>query len=177
MSGGIIIFGENGSGKSTVGRTLASVLDFKSMDIEDYHFEVSDIPYTVKRSREACIRLMLADIKKHQKFVLSSVTGEFGQELSSMYELAVLISVPLEIRLKRIQQREYWKHSERILEGGDLFDQHLKFIDFVASRSFTKIEQWAGALQCPLLCIDGTMDISDNVNLIIEHYHHENPHR
>lgn len=119
---------------------------------------------------------MFTDVEKHHKFVLSAVTGDFGQEMSSMYELAVLISVPHEIRLKRIQQREYRKYNERILEGGDLVDQHMEFV-FVAGRSLTKIEEWADALQCPLLCIDGTMDISNNVNLILEHFHRDNSHR
>ena len=43
-SHGIIVFGANGSGKSTFGRELARVLNFKHMDIEDYYFEKSEIP-------------------------------------------------------------------------------------------------------------------------------------
>lgn len=172
MTGGIIVFGANGSGKSTLGRELARVLDFKYMDIETYHFEASDIPYTVERSREGCIRLMFDDIKKHQNFVLSSVTGDFGQDVSASYNLAVLITVPLEIRLKRIQQREYMKYRERILEGGDLYNQHIRFIDFVATRSLSKIEQWGGTLKCPLIHIDGSREISDSINFIVGHYRH-----
>ncbi|MDR7855204.1 shikimate kinase [Tissierella sp.] len=47
---GIIVFGANGSGKSTLGRELANLLNFKYMDIEDYHFYKSKIPYTLERS-------------------------------------------------------------------------------------------------------------------------------
>jgi shikimate kinase len=83
MTGGIIIFGANGSGKSTFGRELARILDCKYMDIEAYHFEESDIPYTVERSREDCLELMFADIEKYRTFVLSSVTGDFGKAISS----------------------------------------------------------------------------------------------
>lgn len=36
---GIIIFGANGSGKTTLGRELANILNFKHMDVEDYHLE------------------------------------------------------------------------------------------------------------------------------------------
>ena len=59
---GIIVFGANGSGKSTIARELANILNFKHMDIEDYHFENSEIPYTIERSHEDCLKLMLADI-------------------------------------------------------------------------------------------------------------------
>lgn len=79
---GIIVFGANGAGKTTLGRELARVLHFFHMDIEDYHFEKSEIPYTVERPREDCINLMLADIKRYGSFVLSACTGDFGGENS-----------------------------------------------------------------------------------------------
>lgn len=170
MTGGIIIFGANGSGKSTFGLALARVLEFKYMDIEAYYFEESDIPYTVERSREDCLELMLADIEKHGTFVLSSVTGDFGKEISSRYDLAVLITAPLKIRLARVEHREYKRHKERIHKGGDMYAQHMQFVDFVATRSLKKIEQWAETLECPLLQIDGTKDILDNVNFVVEEY-------
>ena len=103
----IIVFGANGSGKSTLGRELARVLNFKYMDIEDYHFEKSEISYTVERSYEACLNLMLSDIGKFKSFVLSAVTGDFGEDISSMYDLAVFMSAPVETRMGRIEQREY----------------------------------------------------------------------
>src|SRR5690554_4283083 len=121
---GIIIFGANGSGKTTLGRELANVLRFKHMDIEDYHFEKSEIP--------------------------------------QLYKLAVFVSAPIELRIKRIEQREYEKHGERICKGGDMYEQHKKFADFVASRSLPRIDHWAAELSCPALQVDGTKEISKN---------------
>ena len=59
---GIILFGANGSGKTTIGRELAHILSVKHMDIENYCFETSMIPYTRLRPHEDVVRLMLADI-------------------------------------------------------------------------------------------------------------------
>ncbi len=171
---GIIVFGANGSGKSTLGRELANILNFKFMDIEDYHFEKSEIPYTIERSHEDCLNLMLADIKKHHSFVISAVTGDFGDTITQLYELAVLISAPIELRIKRIEQREYEKHGERIREGGDMHEQHLKFVDFVASRSLSKIEQWGEVLMCPVICVDGTEDCHINAINIAERFYDKN---
>ena len=75
---GIIIFGANGSGKTTLGKEVAHILGFKHMDVESYHFEKSEIPYTIERSREELLRLMLADIEKYRLFVITAVTGDFG---------------------------------------------------------------------------------------------------
>lgn len=155
---GIIVFGANGSGKTTLGRELACILNYKHMDIEDYHFEKSEIPYTVERSYEDCLNLMLADIERHRSFVLSAVTGDFGDKIPLLYEFAVFISAPIELRMKRIGQREYERHGERIHKGGDMYEQHLKFVDFAASRSLARIEQWAETLVCPTIRADGTED-------------------
>ncbi|HOP11005.1 MAG TPA: shikimate kinase [Oscillospiraceae bacterium] len=81
MPNGIIVFGANGSGKSTLGRELARVLNYKFIDHEDYAFEKSEIPYTAERSREECLRLMLADINQYRSFVLCAVTGTFAMRL------------------------------------------------------------------------------------------------
>ncbi|MDD7793144.1 AAA family ATPase [Clostridium sp. 'White wine YQ'] len=171
---GIIVFGANGSGKSTLGRELANILNFKYMDIEDYHFEKSEFPYTIERANEDCLNLMLADIKKHHSFVISAVTGDFGDTIPQLYELAVFISAPIELRIKRIEQREYEKHGERIREGGDMHEQHLKFVDFVASRPLSKIEQWGEMLMCPVICVDGTEDWRINAVNIAERFYDKN---
>ena len=155
---GIIVFGANGSGKSTLGRELARVLNFKYMDIEDYYFEKSEIPYTVERSREDCLNLMLADIEKYNSFVLSAVTGDFGEEISSMYDLAVFMVAPIETRMERIRQREYKKHGYRIRKGGDMYEQHLIFVDFARSRNLSNIDRWAETLTCPIIHVGGTND-------------------
>ncbi|HWS29780.1 MAG TPA: AAA family ATPase [Clostridia bacterium] len=173
MPGGIIVFGANGSGKSTLGRALARTLNFKYMDIEDYHFIKSEVPYTVERTREDCLNLMLADIEKYGSFVISAVVGDFGEEISSMYNLAVFISAPLKTRIERIKQRAYEQHGERVREGGDVYEQHLKFVDFASSRSLSKIEEWAKTLMCPVIHVDGTKSISENAEMVIEEYLHD----
>ena len=170
---GIIIFGANGSGKTTLGSELARVLGFKHMDIEDYYFEKSEIPYSVERSRDECLNLMLSDIEKHGSFVLSAVTGDFGEVIPKYYKLAVLLSVPKQLRVARVKQRYASKFGDRVLEGGDMYEQSLSFIEFVSSRTLEPIEQWAKRvekLSCPVVRIDGTEDLYSNVACTVEQY-------
>lgn len=168
---GIIVFGANGSGKTTLGRELARILNFKHMDHEAYAFKESEIPYTAPRSNEECIELMLDDIKKHRAFVISAVTGDFGDTIPQFYEFAVYITVPLELRMKRIEQREYERHGERVLKGGDMYESRLKFIDFAVSRDLSKIDKWAETLVCPVIRIDGTIDWRETAANIAEHFY------
>ena len=170
---GIIVFGENASGKKTVGREVARVLNYKFMNIIEYHFEKSEIPYTVERSREDCLNLMLADIVKYRSFVITAVTGDFGDTIPRYYKLAVNISAPLEFRLERYKKRAFEQHGERVLKGGDLYEQTQSFHDFIASRSLTRIEQWAETLTCPILRIDGTEDWRINAANIAEYFNEQ----
>ena len=168
---GIIVFGANGSGKTTLGRELARILNFKHMDHEVYAFKESKIPYTESRSDEDCLNLMLADIEKYGSFVISACTGDFGDTITQLYELAVYISAPLELRMERIKQREYDKFGTRVLEGGDMYEQTQKFNDFAASRDLSRIEQWAETLICPVIRIDGALDWRENAANIAKRFY------
>jgi len=167
---GIIVFGANGSGKTTLGRELARILKFKHMDIEDYCFEKSEIPYTQLRSREEFLELMLVDIKKYHSFVISTVIGDLGDIIPEFYQLAVYLSAPFELRMERVKQRSYEQYGERVLQGGDMYEQEQKFFDFVASRSLSKIDRWAETLTCPVVNVDGTLDWRMNASNIANYF-------
>ena len=165
---GIVVFGPNGSGKTTLGRELARVLGFKHMDIEDYYFGKSEIPYTVARPREEWLRLMLADIEKHGVFVMTGCTCDYGDVIPQYYRLGVHISAPHELRMERVKQRAYDMYGVRVLEGGDMYEQEQKFFDYVAKRPLARIDEWAATLKCQVIQIDGTKDWRENAAEIVK---------
>lgn len=168
---GIIICGGNGSGKTTLGRELAKVLFYKHMDIEDYYFPDSPIPYSKSRTREEVCELMREDIKKYKNFIISAVNGDFGEEINSKYKLAVFLDVPLDIRLKRVKQRAYDKFGDRVLEGGDMYEQEQRFFKAVEKNYEKKTEQtkkWLKTLSCPVIYLDGTKPIEENIRILCE---------
>lgn len=167
---GILLFGANGAGKTTLGRALADALDFFHMDHEDYHFIKTEVPYTTARPREACLSAMLADIQRYRRFVLSAVTGDFGDTIPQFYKLAVWITVPDELRMARIQKREEARHGARIQRGGDMHARHQAFMNFAATRPLSKITQYTQTLHCPIFQIDGTMPLDQNIVHITAHY-------
>ena len=140
------------------------------MDIEDYYFEKSEIPYTVQRTREECLSLMLADMELYGSFVLTAVTGDFGDIIPRFYELGVYLSAPLELRMERIKNRSFEQHGARVLEGGDMYEQEQSFFDMAASRSAARTEQWAQTLACSVMRVDGTADWRVNAAAIAEQY-------
>lgn len=167
MGTGIIICGLNGSGKSTLGKALAEKLHFYFIDNEDLYFPKTDpiYIYAAPRTREEVKNLFFNEIKAHENFVFSSVKGDYGE---SIYQYAVLIDVPKDIRIERVKNRSFQKFGSRMLSGGDLYEQEQRFFDLVKSRAEDTVEKWVQSLNCPIIRIDGTKPIEENINLIIE---------
>jgi len=163
---GIIVFGLNGSGKTTFARELANSLNYKHMDIEDYYFIESDVPYSKARELEECKSLMLKDIEKHKYYVLSALTGDFGYEITSTFELGIFIDAPHAVRVERVRRRSIDRFGDRVKEGGDMYEANMTFMDMVESRTLSKVTEWSEQIECPIIHLDGRKNISDNVHYI-----------
>lgn len=170
MPNGILIFGANGCGKTTIGRKVAKELHYKQIDAEDYFFRDAALPYSAPRAKSEAIKLMLGDIEICGSFVLSSVTGDYGETITAMYGFAVLLYAPLNIRLERISERSKRQFGERVAVGGDLYEQEQKFMAFVKERDLRPIDEWAKTLKCPVLKLDATKEPSVNVASILREY-------
>ena len=46
-----------------------------------------------------------------------------------------------------------------------------RFFDLVESRAEDTVEKWLQALNCPIIRIDGTKPIEENVNFIVQQIH------
>lgn len=53
-----------------------------------------------------------------------------------------------------------------MLPGGDLYEQEKHFLEVVISRAEDTVEKWIQTLNCPMIRVDGTKPIEENVNLI-----------
>ena len=170
MGNGIIVCGLNGCGKSTLGRALAARLGYHFIDNEDLYFPKTDpdYPFSSPRSDSEVGKLLIDEVTEHGNFVFAAVRGDNGREILEYYRYAVLIDVPREIRLQRIRNRSYQRFGDRMLPGGDLFEQEEKFFRFAGERPDDYAEVWARSLRCPVIRVDGTRPIEENVNFITE---------
>lgn len=172
----MIICGLNGAGKSTLGKALAEKLQFHFIDIEDLYFPKTDpnYLYASPRSREEVAELLRYEMETHENVILASGKGDYGEEISSLFQCAVLPDVPKEIRLQRVKERSFQKFGERMLSGGDLYEREEKFFRMAASRAEDEAEEWVKTLQCPVLRLDGTKPVDENINLAIAYIQKKN---
>lgn len=169
MGTGIIICGLNGAGKSTLGKALAKELGVYFIDNEDLYFPKNDPDYLYAspRSRKEAEVLLESEINAHEDFVFASVHGDYGGSICPYFRYAVLISLPKDVRMERIRNRSFQKFGDRMLPGGDLYEQEQKFFDFARSRAENLVEEWAASLSCPVIRVDGTKSVVENIKFII----------
>ena len=165
---GICVCGLNGSGKTTLAKALSQKINFCHFDIEDYYFDnKASVPYAQARTREQVEELLMNDIQKHPQFVFSAVNGDFNDAVTSKYKLVIYLSASLDERMRRIKQRAYNKFGDRVLEGGDMYEQEQNFFRSCAERSDEKIINWLDTLSCYVLHLDGTDTVQNNIEKIV----------
>ncbi|MGN0448604.1 MAG: AAA family ATPase [Acutalibacteraceae bacterium] len=165
----ILICGANGVGKTTFGKALSNATGWKFMDIEDYIFsDNSENPYEPVRTRNEVKALLLEDLTNASNFIFSSVKGNYGEEISSSFTCAVYIEAPKELRSKRVWERSYQKLGDRIIKGGDLYEQEKRFLDMVESRPENDVSEWLKTIAVPVISIDGTKPVYENVKIVLD---------
>ena len=169
MVKGILVCGLNGAGKSTLGRALAESFGYRFIDVEDMYFPKTDpnYLYASPRTEDEFRALLKTEVTAYDKFVLASVKCSYDKVVTDRFDLAVLIDVPKQIRMARVRARSYEKFGERMLPGGDLYEIEESFFRKIDSRGEDLIENEIKCLSCPLIRVDGTKPIDENVKFII----------
>lgn len=168
MGTGIVVCGLNGAGKNTLGKALAQKLHFYFMDAEYLYFSKTDAVYAHSRTHAEAAALLLRKIRAHEKFVLASVNGDYGEAIYPFFQYVVLVDAPKQLRMQRVKNRSFQKFGNRMLPGGDLYKQEERFFDLVHSRTKTLVEEWAQTLNCPIIRVDGTKPVEENTTFIIQ---------
>ncbi len=170
MKNVIHIFGASGSGTTTLGRKICEELGYKLMDTDDYFWMPTDPKFTLKRPREERIKLMMRDVDSCDNVVVSGSLVDWGDVLIPNFTLAIRIELDRDIRIARLIEREKERFGSRVEPGGDMYPQHIEFIEWAKSydtggmdiRSKTKHDEWQKLLLCEILYLDGADTIEHN---------------
>ena len=166
---GILVCGLNGSGKSTLGRMLAEKMGYIFIDNEELYFPKEDpaYEYTGPRNKQEVIRLLEEKIQENRCFVFAAVRGDYGDKLLTAIDCTVSIDVPKEVRMQRVYERSLRKFGARMLEGGDLYDREAEFFGIVKARPDDYVNAWLSELSCPVINIDGTRPLEENLAYLL----------
>ena len=177
MPRGLIIFGSSGAGKTTLGKMVAEKLGYPYFDIDDYIWRKdTEIPFSEMYSREEKASRLMAAISEHEHFVVAGSMDSFNAPFVPLFDLAVHITVSPEVRLERLHKRELAIFGDRILENGDMYKEHRRFLDSAlryetdGSPCLKTHLEWAKTLPCRVLYLNGEADLNANAARIVEAY-------
>ena len=173
----VIICGMNGSGKSTLGRALAEHLGWRFLDNEDLYFPKADPahPYALERTQDEVEQLLLEALRSEERLIFAAVRGNYGAAALPYYKAAVLVEVPRDVRLARVKERSFRKFGERMLPSGDLYESEKRFYDLVAARPEDYAARWLEGLDIPVLWVDGTRPVEENIAVITDWLRRNHP--
>ena len=188
MIRGIAIMGLNGCGKSTLAHILGKKLDFYEIDVEDYYFPEQkysrqailehqhdveckykgELPYSVSCSKHEVQEMISKDIEEHPQFIISGVAMNWEEKILATIDVAFILEVPTDERVRRVQQREEIRFGSRVMLGGDMYEQQKEFRNIIANRSSQSVEESANKIQCKKVKLDGTKSIDENVGIVLK---------
>ena len=102
----IHIFGASGSGTTTLGRAFAGRLECPHFDTDDYFWELTTPPFQKARQCEDRQARLSAALSASNAWILSGSLCGWGDPFIPLFNIAVFLTAPKDIRLARLQERE-----------------------------------------------------------------------
>ena len=170
----IHIMGASGSGTSTLGEELSTVLPHVHLDSDDYFWEHK---FTVQTDVNERLSRIKRDLSANEPWILSGAVCGWGDGLRPFFDLVIFLRIPHDLRLERLRAREYARYGDEIHPGGSKYEATQTFLEWaslydkagVEVRSKVLHEQWMSELECPILRIEGDYTVIERVQTVL-HY-------
>lgn len=162
----ILITGASGSGTTTLGRALAARLRCPFHDGDDFYWLPTDPPFRSKQDPETRTSRLLEVLQKASTAVLAGSILNWGAELEDSFSLIVFLTVPTDIRVARLRDREmqrFGRVDPDFLAWAEQYDQGT-----LGGRDLAKHQAWLAKRSCPVLRIDGDTSTECRLARVLE---------
>jgi adenylate kinase family enzyme len=172
----IHITGASGSGVSTLGKNLSSQLGIPQFECDDFYWEKTNPPFQRCVPRPARMVNLFCALKPHSQWILSGSQDSWSDPFEELYTHIIYLSVPAEVRVERLKKREIERWQDRVLQGGDMHEDHLKFLEwakqydegYLSGRSRPRHLEWLQRQKCPIIKIEGTFSEAEALDYALK---------
>lgn len=171
----IHLFGAAGSGVTSLGTYLAQQTNFPYFDSDEYYWEQSEPPFTVRRNPDERNQRLQKALAGCQHWILGGSVINWGEEWLSAFDLAVFVWTPPEVRLSRLCQREYERYGSLIFDNPARHQLYQDFLQWASGyddntargRTLAAHEAWMQRLSCPVLAIRDSASVAKRAAVIL----------
>ncbi len=137
-----MIIGPSASGKTTLGKKVAELLDFPYFDVDDFiwRFDTPEL-YTVMYSRDEKISRLKNAIAPYEYFVMAGSMSSFHQAFDDYFSMMVFLYVEPETRVQRANERAIQRFGNRVLKGGDMYESNQNFLKKIRRYETEKVDE------------------------------------
>jgi adenylate kinase family enzyme len=172
----IIVVGASGSGTTTLGKSLASTLNYIHLDADDYYWEKTNPPFREKIPLGKRNASLATEFKQTENVVLSGSLVSWGDPWKTAFDLAIFLFLPNEIRMKRLRAREVERYGSLLLTDPFYRKNSQAFLDWAQryddpafeGRSLQAHLNWLNSLDCPVLRIEGEIELKDQIKTVLD---------
>ena len=173
----IHIFGASGSGTTSLAKLVANATGFLHVDTDDIFWVKTNPPFRTVRELNERQDLLRQALEKTDSWVISGSLCGWGDFVIPMFELAVFLWIPSDIRLQRLRQREIDRFGSEIEDPNDpMYETHKGFLEWAAAydtggldmRSKALHEKWITALPCNVIRIEDDRSIEENLKTVMK---------
>ncbi|WNJ91654.1 adenylate kinase [Bosea sp. 685] len=160
----IHILGASGSGTTTLGEALGTLLDVPHRDSDAFYWLPTDPPFQAPRPLLERQALLLDQLKPGASWILSGSAIKWAKPLEPLYELIVYLRLDPVLRMERLRKRELARYGERIAPSGDMAATSAEFLSWAAAYDTAGVEQrsriaheaWLASQTAPILRLDSS---------------------
>jgi len=173
----IHIMGASCAGSTTLGNALSEKLGIPYFDTDDFFWERSEVPYTVRRDALTRSRMLREAISRVDSYIVGGSLISWGEQWLSTFDLVVFLHVPKEIRMQRLVNRELERYGDIIYKDPERSRLFKEFYDWASrydDRDFTGRnigvhEEWLSKVSCQVVAIRGDTTVEERLGVIINH--------
>ena len=170
------IIGDPGSCVTALGQALSGLLHYPYFDCNDYFWEKSNPPFTVRRDTKLRNYILFSNLMRYEHWILGGSMFNWGW--TPRFDLVVFLWIPTEIRMERLHEREYQRYGDVIFTNPAINKPYTDFIEWErgydlggvtnSNRTLAAHENWMKTLTCPILEIRGDTNVEKRIALIRE---------
>ncbi|MGA0555619.1 adenylate kinase [Larkinella sp. VNQ87] len=170
------LFGASGSGVTTLGTALAAHLNLPYFDSDDYFWEKTDPPFTVRCPPNERNARISADLTAANDWILGGSVINWGQAVFPVFDLIVFLWIPPDIRLERLKNRELERYGSVIQTDPERRRQFKDFLAWaadydqdtgLANRTLKAHEAWLRTRPEPVLELRGDLSTAERLERVL----------